>query len=200
VQVDERSLVSRLRSLRQPGARKQQADAVPAPTAPPRPPALDDYCLAMLLFEPTLYWKTLDLQIGPDDFPGTENRQLFAAFQAHMQAYSVFDEAALRATLDPALQSHLDRLLDLGKKPPVTNGESLENALTVAVLRGRKLRLNAEIAQMTHLLREAKQEDDRDAIATLTSRVHALSAELGQIGRQLDERTVLWRTRSDKQG
>jgi len=198
VQVDERTLAGRLRSTRPPSTRKQSQEAPPpVRPRPAQPAALDDYGLAMLFYEPAIYWKSKEIEIGPDDFPGTENRQLFSAFAASMQANSAFDEKAFRATLDPALCVHFDELLELGKKKPVVNGEGLENALLVTVLRGRKQRLNAEIAQMTHLLREARQDGDQTEIATLTNRVHVLSAELGRVGRQLDERTIMWRTRGD---
>ena len=201
VQVDERMLSNRLRSIRQPAARKTaQPEAQQAALLPKRPLArtpLDDYCLAVLLFEPELIWKLPDLALSPDDFPGTENRQIFTAFQSFMQANSAFDLASFRQMLDATLWPHLENLLRMAAQKPLSGAEELENSLLVTVLRGRKLRLNNEIAQMTFLLREAKQEDNQAEIISLTNRVRALSKELGRIGRQLDERTVLWRTRGE---
>jgi DNA primase len=198
VQVDERTLAVRLRAVRQPSTRKQASpEAQPAAKKQGARTSLDDYCLAILLYEPALYWKTLELGLSPDDFSGTETRQIFAAFQAFMQANSAFDLAAYRHSLDPTLHPHLEELLRMGTQKPLSNGDDLENPLFVTVLRGRKQRLNSEIAQMTYLLREAKHEENQAEVLSLTNRVHALSEELGSLGRQLDERTVLWRTRGE---
>jgi len=198
VQVDERTLSSRLRGMRQPAAGKR-APALAQPAV--RPPAarttLDDYSLAHLLYEPALFWRIQELAPDLDDFPGTENRQIFIAFQSFMQANSAFDLPAFRQTLDPTLYQHLDVLLRMGTQQPLATGEELENSLIVTLLRGRKQHLNNAITQMTYLLREAKQEDNQIEIVNLTNRVHALSEELGHIGRQLNDRTVLWRTRGE---
>lgn len=198
VQVDERTLATRLKSARPPAAKK----GGPAPAAAARPaPArqtLDDYCLATLLSEPTLYWKLPELELSGDDFPGTENRQIFTAFAGALQASEALDMAAMKQRLDPALLPHLEALLHMGTVAPQAMGEELENSLIATVLRGRKQRLNSEITQMTHLLREAREEGDQAEIANLTSRTEALREELKRIDHRLDERTVLWRTRGDR--
>ena len=139
----------------------------------------------------------MEHELSVDDFPGTENHQIFGAFQAVMQSGAAFDAAAFRQSLDVSLHSRLDMLMQLGTQQPLAIGDDMHDSLIVTILRGRKQRLNSEIAQMTYLLREAKQEGNQAETVTLTNRVHALSEELGQLGRQLDERTVLWRTRGD---
>jgi DNA primase len=196
VQVDERTLANRLRSAHQPPPRKS---AQPEPAAPARATrqTFDDYCLAILLSEPELYWKAMEHELSPDDFPGAENHHIFIAFQVAMQSGDAFDLAIFRQSLDLSLHPHLDELMHLGAKKPMAIGDDMSDSLIVTILRGRKQRLNSEIAQMTYLLREAKQEGNQAETANLTNHVHALSAELGELGRKLDERTVLWRTRGD---
>ncbi len=195
VQVDERTLANRLRNVRP--APKKTARPEPAPRPAVVRLSLDDYCLAILLSEPELYWKAMEHDLSAADFPGTENHQIFVAFQVSMQSGAASDPAAFRQSLDPTLHTHLDTLMQLATQQPLAIGDDMHDSLIVTILRGRKQRLNSEIAQMTYLLREAKQEGNQAETVNLTNRVRALSEELGQVGRKLDERTVLWRTRAD---
>jgi len=192
VQVDERTLANRLRSLRQPASRR----AAQPPVAARRQVArvdLDDHCLAILLYEPTLYWKVLDLALSPDDFVHTENRQIFITFRSFIEENSEFDVAVFRQTVDPMLLPHLDDLIRLGTQRPQVSGEILEKELTATVLRARKQRLTDEINQLKFLQAQAKQESDTTEVTSLAQRVNALTEELAILNRRLDELTVLWK-------
>lgn len=198
VQVDERVLTNRLRSLKQPAARRPAAaPPEPSPRQRPQRSTLDDYYLALLIYEPTLFWKTPELGLSADDFAGTENRLIYVALADYLQASESFDVAAFRGVVDSALHAHLDRLLLLPTQQPQGTGDELVNAFVVAVLRGRRQQLNSELARLTFLLREAREDNDPAELLALSSRVHTLSEDLGRLGRQLDERTVLWRTRGN---
>jgi DNA primase len=198
VQVDERSLSNRLRAGPQAAARKKSPDEPPPAVRKPRVRAsLEDYCLAILLYEPAIYWKTLDLAISPDDFGDIESRQIYTAFQSFMQSNSAFDLAAYRDLLDASLHNYLDELVHLSAQKPLANGTNLEQLLAKTVARHREQRLNADIARMRFMLGEAKKEADQDEIQNLTRKVHALSEELDRIQKQINELTVLWRTRGE---
>jgi hypothetical protein len=114
-----------------------------------------------------------------------------------MQEDQTFDQDAFRHRVDPTLHAHLDYLLRMGTQKPLANGIDLEHSLNETVLRGRKQRLNREITQMTYLQSQAKQEENLPEIQSLSRRVHSLSEELGRIEQQLNELTVLWRSRGE---
>ncbi len=202
VQVDERTLASRLAVVRRPAARPPvredeltTAQPRPRPAAPRR--SFDDYCLALLLYEPALYWRTQELNLSGEDFPSTENRAIFLAYQAFMQAHDAFDLAAFRQGLDPVLHPRLDALVVMGGREPSATGEDMENALVVSILRGRERRLKAELSELSFLIRSAQEEGDAVALLNLTSRVDALRDDVGRIHRALNERTLLWRSRGE---
>jgi len=85
----------------------------------------------------------------------------------------------------------------MGTQEPTADGEELENALVVAILRCRERQLSAHIAELRSLMSAAEEAGDQQELIALSSRWDALSDERRRIHRALNERTLLWRSRGE---
>jgi len=181
VRMDERQVETQLR--RAPTGRPWPAAGEPPPptSREPRPSSPEDYALALLLVEPTLYWQVGDLELGPDDFVRTENRETFAAFQTYISQSEWFELEAFRQTLEPALHAHLDALLAQGASRPPLPGEELEHDLRECLLRLREGRLRAELAELPSLLQEAQAAGDQETVQRLAQQATTLKDALSQV-------------------
>jgi DNA primase len=198
VQVDERTLTNRMKSARPPAVKKgARPEPAPAPKRAADRTSLDDYCLAMLLNEPMLFWKLPEMQLTLEDFPGTENRQIFVAFSEVLQDGVAFDLDALKQRLDPTLYTHVDELVGRGSHLPQLSGEELELELAKSVLRARRSRLREQVSQMTFLWREAQQSGDAQETTQFSERVRALHEEIDRVEREIEKRTELWKMGND---
>ena len=181
VRMDERQVETQLR--RAPTGRPWPAAGEPPPptSREPRPSSPEDYALALLLVEPTLYWQVGDLELGPDDFVRTENRETFAAFQTYISQSEWFELEAFRQTLEPAQHAHLDALLAQGASRPPLPGEELEHDLRECLLRLREGRLRAELAELPSLLQEAQAAGDQETVQRLAQQATTLKDALSQV-------------------
>ncbi|MDD5339051.1 MAG: DNA primase [Dehalococcoidales bacterium] len=102
---------------------------VSKPVNVPRPitSSREEYCLAFLLQYPQL--REFQANISPDYFSHTINREIFLAYQ------SVKDVQELKNSLDPALQEHLDVIMN--KELP-TARNNLDSRLNDCVMELRK--------------------------------------------------------------
>jgi DNA primase len=196
VQVDQRLVETQLQRAPAGRPRPPAGQPVPPPARrEPRPSSLEDYALALLLFEPTLYWQVGDLALSPDDFVRTENRETFAAFQTYIIQNEWFDLDAFRQTVEPALHAHLEALLAQGASQPPLPVEDLEHALRVCLLRRREGRLRTELAELPSLLQEAQAEGDQETVQRLTQQATTLKDALSQVQGALNAHTGWGRKR-----
>jgi DNA primase len=194
LQVSENALEAKLRRLHEATSRGPRSGQT-AGRAPRRAVPLEDYSLALLLYEPALYWRVTDLAMSPEDFGSSVNRLIFLAFQEYMNANEAFDLALFRDSLDEALRPHLDALVELGNKQPWAGGEDLENALAVTILRLRERQLKAQAEDLHALIQTAEQEGDPVAVMDLMARYDDLRDEIRLVHHALNQRTILWRHR-----
>jgi DNA primase len=95
---------------------------------------LEQYSLALLLQYPEL--KSEIVELSPDHFENTENRELFAMWQQSN------DLTSLRDSLDSALQEHLDNLMATSFRSIITENESVRReTINECVIRLQERRL-----------------------------------------------------------
>jgi len=195
VQVDQRLVETQLRRAPAGRPRPPAGEPTTPPSREPRPSSLEDYALALLLIEPTLYWQVGDLELSPDDFVRTENRETFAAFQTYINQSEWFELEAFRQILEPALHQHLEALLAQGASQPPLPSEELEHALRVCLLRRREGRLRAELAELPSLLQEAQAAGDQETVQRLAQQATILKDALSQVQGALNAHTGWGRKR-----
>jgi DNA primase len=133
VKVTERRLEAELARLKPGLSRRRGVEPKQAATSQALGPMLssplEEYCLALLLQYPEL--KRYEAQPSPEHFENSENREIFTSW------HQASDLPALKASLDPALQEHLDYLLDYLKKKEVPTNQ-IERRYADCVLNLRK--------------------------------------------------------------
>jgi DNA primase len=106
---------------------------------------LEQYSLALLLQYPEL--KSEIVELSPDHFENTENRELFAMWQQSN------DLTSLRDSLDSALQEHLDNLMATSFRSIITENESVRReTINECVIRLQERRLRTLESQKEELL------------------------------------------------
>jgi DNA primase len=106
---------------------------------------LEQYCLALLLQYPEL--KSESVELSPDHFENTENRELFAKWRQSD------DLASFRDSLDSALQEHLDNLMAKVFPSIIRENESVRReTINDCVIRLQERRLRALGAHQQELL------------------------------------------------
>jgi DNA primase len=133
VKVTERRLEAELARLKPAPSRRRGVEPKQAATSQALGPMLssplEEYSLALLLQYPEL--KRYEAQPSPEHFENSENREIFTSW------HQASDLPALKASLDPALQEHLDYLLDYLKKKEVPTNQ-IERRYADCVLNLRK--------------------------------------------------------------
>jgi len=129
---------------------------------------LEEYCLYLLLRYPELRERVEELP--PEEFERSENREIFAAWKRNPQP------EAIRESLPPELQEHLDRLLS--KTAPELQGKELERALSSCLRRLEERKLRARLIFEAEAALESGEDPRRTAerIASLQRRLAALGS------------------------
>ena len=156
VGVDEKTLAGKAARLK-PTARERAKKAVSLPTTQASSHPLEEYCLALLLQHPGL--RERGMALPTDYFEGTENRELFLAWQNTTDADG-FER--IRQGLDVSLQEHLDALMS--RVIPPASEREMETALADCTRRLGEQHLRRLKALEELLLSEAESEGDKNVI------------------------------------
>ena len=159
VNVTERRLEAYLSRIKpRGGAEELKPEATTKAQHPLSSKPREEYCLALLLQHPEL--KALSQHPLPEYFEGSENREIFVAWQ------QASDLSSLKDKLDPAIWEHLDYLLTKSLPP-----HQIEEKYADAVL----------------LLREGFLRGlatKREAALALEAELGGTAAELAKLGEQ----------------
>jgi len=153
VGVDEKIIMD-MAASRRPTKKERAKGAILLPSAQPFRHHLEEHCLSLLLQHPEMRERSIEL--SPEYFVGTENRELFLAWR------SCPDVEMLRHGLDVNLHQHLDSLLNRAL-PPATAKE-LETAIADYRRRLEEQRLRQFKALEEAFLSEAEAEGDKNVI------------------------------------
>ncbi len=184
LQIPERDLLAEVQRI---DRRTPQAKAEPA--KPERRPqrrlgtvTVEDYCLHLLLSNPSLRDRAQTLQ--RDHFETTENRQLFEAWR------NEGDIEQVRASLDDPLGEHLDFLMSRPIPPGIPNDEETQQrALDECILRLKERQARRHQFMIETTLERERQEQGLEAeLATLDQTGTASNQELHEIFLQRDRR------------
>jgi DNA primase len=184
VQVDERSLWYQIRQPQEgkPAQRRARAETA---REQPRPAAvsLEEYCLSVLLTHPALRGP-VDESLracgeGPfeaGDLDRAEDRAILTAWRLWLAQGSTPEaRGAFYDTLDEALQTRLDALIQARERHPVPSDEQLRGDIVDAVLRLRLRSLQSQVQGLRFLLEDARDGEAAGAygplIAQLTVRI-----------------------------
>jgi DNA primase len=170
VKVDMNTIKASLTRLKPAPVRQRTVAPRPATIVPGRltSSSREEYCLALLLQHPEL--REFQVDISPEYFRHTENREIFLAWQ------TVADNQALKERLDPALHEHLDVIIN--KELPAARN-NLDDRLSDCVTELRKTYLRNLAA------RRAESDDTEADVARLEEGV-----EIGHQLRDLDANRV----------
>ncbi len=127
VKVDMNTIKASLIRLKPATVRGKTISKPVAVRRPITSSSREEYCLALLMQYPQL--REFQIEILPEYFIHTENREIFLAWQA------MNDIQALKESLDPALYEHLDVIIN--KELPAV-GNNLEGRLRDCVMELRK--------------------------------------------------------------
>ena len=148
LKIDEHVLSDAVRKFKAVGKRRATAGMksfMPVAATIISSSPLEQYCLALLLQYPEL--KSESVELSPDHFENTENRELFAKWRQSD------DLASFRDSLDSALQEHLDNLMAKVFPSIIRENESVRReTINDCVIRLQERRLRALGAHQQELL------------------------------------------------
>jgi DNA primase len=165
--VDERVLEERAAQL-QPTMRERSTRKVSLPSDQTIRYPLEEYYLSLVLQHPEL--RDRGEGLSPDYLEGTENREIFIAWQDSA------DEESLRQSLDISLWEHLDSLMGRAL-PPAKNWE-LETAFSDCTRRLGEQRLRRLKALEETLISEAESQGDKEEVQALLQKALEPNTEL----------------------
>ena len=152
--------------------------------SPRRSPShtVEEYCLCLLLTNPAL--REHSTQLECTHFDGTENRQLYDAWQKDSDANHI------RSSLDATLVEHLDFLLSKPFPPGIPSDEETQKrALSECILRLQERQAKRHQFMMETTLEQERQEQGLEAeLATLDQAGVTSNEQLHQIFLQRDRR------------
>jgi DNA primase len=186
IRIDERILAAEMTRARTRGGAEKSADDGQAASLLGSAPALEGYCLVLLLRSPKAIEGIQDL--SADDFLCIENRSIFLALKNSLERPSAFDLEEFRTGLDPVLEEHLDSILEDAEKGPALPEEQVLGELERSLSRLRESKDHSELLELESLLRDA-QESGSDGSALL-ERVDELSQRIW-------ERQRYWQARAE---
>jgi DNA primase len=186
IRIDERTLAAEMTRARTRGGAEKTAGDGRAASLVEGAPALESYCLALLLGAPKVVEGVQEL--SADDFLCIENRSIFLALKNSLERQSAFDLEEFRSELDPVLEEHLDSMLEGAGKGPVVPEEELIGEIERSLSRLRDRKDRRELLELESLLRDA-QESDTDG-SVLLERVDGLR-------QRIRERQRHWQSKNE---
>lgn len=175
LRVDERTLLDRKAAPTQTApTRAARSRPAEESAAPPEKMtfALEEYCLALLLRQPTELAGVERLGLQAEDFAHTENRQIFEWLQTQSERGA--DGPAVRALLDEALWPRYDALLAHGPQHEPVAVDEIEKA----ALRLRERGLRQLIERLRFLEDEARRANENDEMQTIRQHIAGATEQL----------------------
>jgi len=199
VRVDERVLERQLATIhRRPDDRAREQD-LREQAAVVAPLGLEEYCVHLLLMQPTLLDAALQLGLEASDFQQVANREIFAALRRRgADAISLrenpLDEEAFRAKLDPVVAGQFRRITDYYQRQPPIPYDDLTSEMEIAVQKLKLRNEQQESAQIAFVLQTyAEQEPDPNSERALRRRIAELNASIAVREQDLHARTYAGR-------
>ncbi len=184
LKLPERDLMSELSRVDHHTATSRSKQSPAASKAPVRSPSrtIEEYCLCLLLTNPSL--RELAARLECAHFDGTENRQLYEAWQKDS------DPEHIRSALDATLVEHLDFLLSRPFPPGIPSDEETQKrALDECILRLQERQAKRHQFMMETTLEQQRQEQGLEAeLATLDQAGMTSNEQLHQIFLQRDRK------------
>ncbi len=153
--------------------------------------------LGYLLDRPEL-WAALDAQLielniqplSPEDFNDTENRAAAAALQANLLVALAGATDDLIGLLPEALWPCCQEALALARRHPELADEKLLKDMGDLVLRLRQDNLRQQVARLRYLIAELETNGQREELRPFHELMTSYSAQIGQLQKLLNARTM----------
>jgi DNA primase len=129
-------------------------------------PAIEEYCLGILLTYPTIWYEICAI-IKEDDFSGTEARELYRAFVSHCQGEAPPEIRSFLAELPPILRELALRVRAQMEASPPLEGAGLSKAARHAAYRLKLVHLKEAITMLQYLQRDAEGAGDQETVRAL---------------------------------
>ncbi len=156
VGVDQKTLAGKA-ARSKPTPKERASKELPLPTTQATGRSPEEYCLALLLQNPEIHERGMELTA--DYFEGTENREIFLAWKKTVDNE---DFERIRQGLDVSLQEHLDNLIS--KVLPPASERETEDAFADCTRRLGEQHLRKLKALEEILLLEAESYGDKNVI------------------------------------
>lgn len=195
LKVDERAVAEQVGSGAAPTRpRKASAPAAPPPAASRGAIDRERYCLLQLLRAPSPRepLQAIDAALaradlapfGEEDFESVTHRQVFLAIQAACEAIDAPSLDDMLDQLDPALHADVaDWIESDAPRPSLGRDIDAMRGVVDAALLLRERNLKTHDVELTHLMRDASEENDADSLRELSRARLALSDQLKRLSR-----------------
>jgi DNA primase len=192
--TDERLVEARVRAASQTGPTRPSDTAESTAAPARRQPATEDYLLFHLLRRPSMFAHLSDLE--PGDFEDVQNREIFRAIVREGRAVGTVLVNTLRTGLDPVLVGRLEELAGLDAAMPESSDSDAENEVAVASVRMRLASRKKDLQRLTFTLLDEAAAGDGTQGPSLAADPDSLRTQIGELQRELTERTVLGRRKT----
>ena len=135
-------------------------------------------------------------QVTDDDFLLAEDRAIMRQMYQLIAASPVVTIEELWDSLEETLQNRLKFLLSLPQSPE-TELERISDTLVLSVLDWRLARVRQLLSEVKHLLHEAQNEDDTDALAIYKQQLRELPLAVLQLNKARDAMSATSRRRAE---
>ena len=205
VRVDERQLLPRLERLRTRGridsavtsARRARRERTPPPSEPTpnKPPLnLEERCLALLLYKPTLLPEVVErTRLSADTFRDVRNRQVFDLLERATPSEQGISE--IRVELDSELDAHVESLLQRLQIGPSLPEELVREDVMKCSSRLRKSYFSRLIEELRFLIQDAQEEGAEERVRELDGMIEELRQDYLQIDHRFYAETLVGKRR-----
>ncbi len=194
VHTDERLVEARIRAAKQPGPAPAAGNEATGKAAVRRQPATEDYLLYHLLKRPSM--SALLNGLEPADFEDVQNREVYRAMLDENPHSGAALAEALRGSLDPVLVGRLEELVGMAEAIPESSDADAENEVVVASIRMKLAERKKALQRLTYALQDDSTAGDGAEVTSLANQSDNLRMQIGDLQRELTERTVLGRRKA----
>lgn len=218
ISLDERLLLAELKG-KPPGAATASRRRTPPPPEPvpelpaelPLPakttvgidPGLEEYCLSLVLTNPTALAVANEvlegeglLGLSANDFKRGDNRDIFKALQLWTALETPKIEILIEM-IDEVLERRLALLASQWHRRPLPAAEDINHDLTVAVLRLRLQTVNDQLAELKFLLLEAEEQEELEASRRYRETIREFSRQRKMLHDSRDSLSLMGKRRAE---
>lgn len=160
--------------------------------------SLEDRCLALVLQDPTLLPRVIEVaNLSGDTFRDSRNQQVFSALCDFMDENASYDIPTFCDILDNELGAHIESLLQRLQAEPSLSPDLIRGDVIKCATRLRKRHISRLINDLCFLQRDAQKEGARKRVKELDEKIERLRRTYLRIDQRFHAATFIGRSKRE---